>query len=232
MGIGIGIDVYGTLIDPAAINASLRPLVGDAAESLAELWRSKQLEYSFRRAAMGTYENFGTCSRQALAFALTSLRIKMSPEARAGLLQEYQRLRAYPDAVSGVKALSEAGYKPVAFSNGVEATVRNLLQHAGILSHLHAVISVDDLKTFKPDPRVYLYLAQRLICGATDTWVVSGNPFDVIGAKSAGLKAAWIRRKADSPFDPWDIHPDLIARDLLDFSTQLQKSFPATAQSP
>jgi 2-haloacid dehalogenase len=219
--IGIGIDVYGTLIDPLEMNVHLRPLVGDSADRVAELWRSKQLEYTFRRASMGKYENFDVCSRQALVFVLESLRIGLSARDQETLIEKYQHLHRYPDTVPGLQKLRDAGYEPVAFSNGVEATLRDLLGHAGILPHLRGIVSVDDLRTFKPDPRVYFYLAQRLSRSVDDTWLVSGNPFDVIGAKSAGLKAAWIKRKPETPFDPWNIQPDLIARDLIDFAERL-----------
>jgi 2-haloacid dehalogenase len=83
-------------------------------------------------------------------------------------------------------------------------------------------VSVDALKTFKPDWRVYNYLAQRLGCAVGDTWVVSSNPFDVIGAKAAGLKAAWINRNA-AAFDPWDIQPNLIAQDLIKFAEKIRE---------
>jgi len=221
MAIGIGIDVYGTLIDPLEMNVQLRPLVGDSADRVAELWRSKQLEYTFRRASMGKYENLDVCSRQALAFALERLRIDLSAGDQETLIGEYQHLQAYPDAGPGLQKLKEAGYEQVAFSNGVEATLRDLLGHAGILPHLHGIVSVDDLKTFKPDPRVYFYLAQRLRLAVDCTWLVSSNPFDVIGAKSAGLKAAWIKRNSQIAFDPWGIDPDMIAPDLIDFADRL-----------
>jgi 2-haloacid dehalogenase len=223
MAIGIGIDVYGTLVDPLEMNVHLRPLVGAAAEKLADLWRTKQLEYTFRRASMGKYENFDVCSRQALMFAFESLQIDLSAANRERLIEQYRSLSAYPDIVSGLQKLKEAGYQAVAFSNGVEATLRNLLQRAKILPHLQGIVSVDDLFTFKPDPRVYFHLAQRLGCPVNHTWLVSSNPFDVIGAKSAGLRAAWIKRKAELVFDPWNIHPDLLARDLNDFAEQLDK---------
>jgi 2-haloacid dehalogenase len=88
------------------------------------------------------------------------------------------------------------------------------LDRAGVLEHLHDVISVDDVKTFKPDPEVYRYLARRLGTEPSETWLISSNPFDVIGAKAAGLMAAWIKRKPDAQFDPWGIGPDLVAPDL------------------
>jgi 2-haloacid dehalogenase len=76
------------------------------------------------------------------------------------------------------------------------------------------VISVDDVKSFKPDPEVYHYLTRRLGTELSETWLVSSNPFDVIGAKAVGLMAAWIQRKPDAQFDPWGIEPDLVAPDL------------------
>jgi 2-haloacid dehalogenase len=223
MAIGIGIDVYGTLVDPLEMNVHLMPLVGAAAEKLAELWRTKQLEYTFRRTAMGKYENFDVCSRQALIFAFESFQIDLSAEDQERLIDQYQNLQPYPDVVPGLQKLKDAGYRAVAFSNGVEATLRNLLQRAEILPHLQGIVSVDALKSFKPAPQVYLYLAQRLGCTNDDTWVASSNPFDVIGAKSVGLRAAWIKRKPESVLDPWNIHPDLVALDLKDFAEQLDK---------
>lgn len=92
-------------------------------------------------------------------------------------------MRAFPDVVSGLEALKAQGYTIVAFSNGTEATLRSLLERAGVLSHLDGVVSVDDLKTFKPDPQTYAYLAQRLACSMHQTWLVSSNPWDVIGAR-------------------------------------------------
>jgi 2-haloacid dehalogenase len=109
----------------------------------------------------------------------------------------------------------------VAFSNGVEATTRTLLERAGVLPHLDGVVSVDDLKTFKPDPEVYRYLARSLQRTSYETWLVSSNPFDVIGAKNAGLKAAWIQRKPDAQFDPWGTEPDLVAPDLEALAEEL-----------
>src|SRR5713226_8748691 len=203
MTIAIGIDVYGTLVDPLAMSDHLRPLAADAANRLAEQWRAKQLEYAFRRAAMGVYATFDVCTRQALQFVLESARIHLSPEEQERLVARYQRLDAYPDAISGLRRLKVRGCTLMAFSNGVEATLRRLLDHAGLLPHLDRIISVDELATFKPDPRVYAHLANRLQRSKADTWLISSNAFDVIGAKSAGLMAAWIRRNPSSVLDPW-----------------------------
>jgi 2-haloacid dehalogenase len=222
MAIGIGIDVYGTLVDPLAMRGHLRPFAGDAADRLAEQWRAKQLEYTFRRTAMGLYANFDVCTRQALQFVLASAPVSLSPEEQERFVAQYQQLNAYPDAIAALRRLMDRGYALMAFSNGVEATLRRLLDHAGLLTLLDGIISVDELATFKPDPRVYAYLANRLQRNKSDTWLLSSNAFDVIGAKAAGLKAAWIRRDPTSVFDAWGIEPDLIAADLIELADQLQ----------
>jgi 2-haloacid dehalogenase len=218
----IGFDIYGTLVDPLEMNNHLRPIVGeDLADRFSELWRNKQIEYTFRRALMRKYEDFGVCTRRSLIYAARVLGVELCEEDQEKLIEEYQNLRPFPDVVPGIEELKEKGHTLVAFSNGVEATARTLLERAGVLPYLQGVISVDDLKTFKPDPEVYYYLAHRLDTTPSETWLVSSNPFDVIGAKSAGLKAAWIKRKPDAQFDPWEMEPDLVAPDLEAFAQRL-----------
>ena len=83
-----------------------------------------------------------------------------------------------------------------------------------MLPYLEDVVSVDDLRTFKPNPAVYAYLARRAGHAPSDTWLVSSNAWDVIGAKAAGLRAAWVRRQAETVFDPWDVEPDVVVSRL------------------
>lgn len=217
----IGFDIYGTLVDPLEMNEHLRPLAGEKADRFSELWREKQIEYTFRRGLMRRYEDFGVCTRQSLLFAAKALELDLSEENQQHLIEEYQNLRAFPDVVPGLRAMQSQGHSMVAFSNGVEATARTLLDNAGVLPHLDGVVSVDDVETFKPDPEVYSHLASRLEQPAENVWLVSSNPFDVIGAKSVGLKAAWVKRKPEAVFDPWDIEPDLVVGDLEELSEKL-----------
>ena len=222
MAAAIGFDIYGTLVDPLEMNEHLRPIVGEElANRFSELWREKQIEYTFRRALMRRYEDFGVCTRQALIHTANVLGASLSEDEQEKLIEEYQNLRTFPDVIPGIEALKSRGHTLVAFSNGVEATARTLLKRTGVLSHLQGVVSVDDLKTFKPDPEVYHYLAQRLGTNTSETWLVSSNPFDVIGAKAAGLMAAWIQRKPDTQFDPWEIEPDLVVPDLQKLAEKL-----------
>lgn len=220
MAIGIALDVYGTLVNPLGMSDYLRPIAGVQADRMAEMWRAKQLEYTFRRAAMDYYANFDICTRQALEWAAATLDIQLTSEQIVQALEDYKKLPAFPDALSGLTDLGSHGYTMFAFSNGVEDSLRALLGQAGLLPLLGGIVSVDEAGTFKPHPRVYHHVARRLGCTRSDTWLVSSNPFDVIGAKAAGLKAAWIKRNASIAFDSWGIEPDLIARDLDDFARQ------------
>ena len=211
----LGFDIYGTLVNPYAMSEHLRPFVGDQlADRFAELWREKQIEYSFRRGLMRCYADFGVCTRQALIYTARSLKVELSQEKEAAMIAQYQHLPAFPDAADGLRALKARGHRLMAFSNGPEKNTRPLLRNVGLYDLVDDVVSVDDRQTFKPDPIVYQYLITRLGGSAEQTWVISSNPFDVLGAKHAGLHAAWVKRGADKIFDPWDIEPDLIVPDL------------------
>lgn len=217
----LAFDVYGTLVDPLAMGDRLRPVAGELAEPMAKLWREKQLEYTFRRGLMRRYENFDVCTRQALDHAASVMNIQLSSDDQNRLIEEYSSLSPFPDVVPGLEKIRDTGHALVAFSNGVEATVRTLLQGAGVLPLLDGVVSVDDLASFKPDPEVYLYLCRRLDRPPSEVRLVSSNPFDVIGAKCAGLKTAWVKRDPNIAFDPWGIEPDLVVPDLQDLAARL-----------
>jgi len=111
-------------------------------------------------------------------------------------------------------ALSARDCRSYAFSNGSEDAVETLLSTAGIRDLFHGVVSCDDLRSFKPNPAVYAYFLTRAQASASEAWLISGNPFDVIGAISAGMRGAWVRRSAESIFDPWGIEPTVTVRGL------------------
>ena len=210
----LGFDVYGTLVDPLAMAEPLRALVGEQAGRFAELWRSKQLEYSFRRGLMRRYVDFDVCTRQALRYTQQALRCELPESDRDRLLEAYLYLPLFPEVAASLTAFKAQGHRLVAFTNGVEASIRALLANAGVLSQLEDVVSVDDLRTFKPDPAVYDYLARRTGHPPAETWLVSSNAWDVIGAKAAGLRAAWVKRQPESVFDPWEVEPDVVVNGL------------------
>lgn len=210
----IALDVYGTLVNPLAIAEHLRSLVGDQAARFAEFWRLKQLEYSFRRALMATYRPFSVCTWESLLYTEQALGTVLTPDSRTMLIERYKSLPPFPDAAPGLASIKRGGHFLAAFSNGEAEAVRPVLENAGLLSLLDDVVSADEVRTFKPDPAIYRHAVKRLGQTADATWLVSSNPFDVIGAKNAGLRTAWIKRDPGAVFDPWGVEPDLVLSGL------------------
>lgn len=221
----LAFDVYGTLIDTHGVTIELERRLRDAQQAgeFAKRWREKQLEYSFRHGLMGAYVPFSECTREALVFTDRAMQTGLSDNDQDHLMAVYAELPAFPDVVPALDQLRDAGIRCVAFSNGTQQAVTQLLARAGVESHMDAVVSVDDVKRFKPDPAVYAYLRSRLEVRPEHTWLISSNPFDVIGAIHGGLRSAWIRRQADAPFDPWGGEPDMTVADLEIFADRLLK---------
>ena len=219
----LGFDIYGTLVDPLEMQHYLQTVVGDKAASFAAVWREKQVEYAFRHGLMRQYQNFDICTQQALMFTSHTFGIELSEQDQEYLLNSYRKLPAFADVLPGLTALKTQGHRMIAFSNGVAESVHKLLIHAGIRDLFDEIVSVDDLQTFKPDPRVYQYLTDRGGLDSHSTWLISSNSWDVIGAKMAGLRSAWVHRSPDRIFDPWGISPDWEVKDLTDLAAKIIK---------
>lgn len=219
----IAFDVYGTLIDTQGVTAELerRLTQPENAPEFARRWRDKQLEYSFRHGLMGHYLPFSECTREALVFTDRALQTGLSDNDQDHLMAVYAELPAFPDVVPALDTLRDAGMRCVAFSNGTRQAVEKLLERANVVHHMDDVISVDEIKRFKPDPAVYAHLRTRLEARPEATWLISSNPFDVIGATHAGLRSAWIRRAPEAPFDPWGVEPDMTVPELETLAERL-----------
>ena len=216
MNVTIAFDVYGTLIDPLGIARDLEDLVGARSGRFAVTWREKQLEYLFRRGLGRDYEPFSVCTAQALDYTCRLLDVQMSSEARRALMERYRDLPAYSGAADALRSLVECGCCCFAFSNGEPEDLEVLLDSAGLGQHLAGIVSVHEVRSFKPDPRVYEHFLDSTGSRAEDTWLVSGNPFDVIGASSVGWKTAWLCRDPDTVFDPWGVEPSVVVESLGD----------------
>jgi 2-haloacid dehalogenase len=221
MAITLAFDVYGTLIDTQGVVGALRALAGDRAGAFASAWRDKQLEYAFRRGLMQNYVDFAACTRQALDYTCAAFGIDLDEAHRQALLDSYRRLPAFADVREGLARLPAERFRCYAFSNGSAAAVAMLLESAGIADFFVDIVSVDDLKTFKPNPAVYSYFLRRSGAVGGDAWLISSNPFDVIGAISAGMRAAWLRRSPAALFDPWEIAPSLTLDGLADLGARI-----------
>ncbi len=226
----IAFDVYGTLVDPLGMAAHLTPVVGgERATEAAALWRWTQIEYALRRGLMGPdrYVDFDVCTAQALVWTLRAFGVDpdADPAVAAALLAAYRALPAFPDALPGLDRLRAAGHTLLAFSNGTEASLHALLGQAGLRPLLDGIVSVDPLRTFKPDPAVYRHLVEQGSGAPATTWLVTANAWDAIGAKAAGLRVAWLRRDPAAHFDPWevDLGPDVVITRLEEIGPLLER---------
>jgi 2-haloacid dehalogenase len=227
----LAFDIYGTLIDPYSMEAHLEQTFGNKAKDATQIWRDKQIEFSFRRALMRRYVDFNVCTAQALDYVCQRFDAHLSGADRQTLLDLYLGLPAFPDAAPALRALSRRGYSLIAFSNGTESAVRTLLQRAAVLDLFSAIVSVNDVKSFKPDPVVYEYLITRSGAPKDLVWLVSSNVFDVIGAKSCGLRTAWVQRDRSSILDLAEFSPDVVVNGLTDLPTTLDSLLHARQSS-
>ena len=216
----LAFDLYGTLVDPICIWRQLQHYVGDAAVRVAELWRQKQLEYTFRLTAMEQYQSFDQVTRKALVYALGAEKQELPEEHLLDVLAQYDHLESFPDVRPGLEKLRGAGFTMVVLSNGTPRMQSAALRSAGIADLLLDMISVDDVRTYKPAPKVYQHAALRLGRPIAEVRLVSSNPFDVIGAEAAGMRVAWVNRSG-GVFDTLGAPPPLTARTLTELAEAL-----------
>jgi 2-haloacid dehalogenase len=210
----LALDVYGTLINPHAITTRLSEHLGARADAFSQLWRSKQLEFSFRRGLMGDYADFSVVTRDALEYTNATLGARLSDAFKEELLSDYTRLDAFEDVPEALARLRAEGRALYAFSNGKPADLESLLNYAGIAGLLDGVVSVHDVQSFKPDPKVYAHFSRATGTQPENTRLVSSNAFDIVGAQACGWKTAWVKRDAGAVFDGWGPDPDTTIESL------------------
>lgn len=219
----LAFDIYGTLIDTNGVILTLQNLVGEQAAEFSRTWREKQLEYSFRRGLMRRYRDFSVCTRDALDYTLRAMQLDLPSTDRRMLLDAYRVLPMFGDVPEALRTLRQNQLQLYAFSNGSADAVGTLLEHAGILDWFDDIVSVDEVESFKPDPEVYRHLLSRCQSEPGQTWLVSSNCFDIMGARSAGLRCAWLRRSPAAVFDPWgELEPDVTVTQLTGLAAAIQ----------
>lgn len=222
MEVTLAFDVYGTLINTHGVVSKLQDTVGARAKEFSQTWRDKQLEYSFRRGLMQNYANFSVCTSHALDYTSTYYKVSLTNEQKHELLECYQSLPTFNDVIGGLASLQNANFRLYAFSNGSADIVEKLLVAAGIRDYFLGIVSVDDLKSFKPNPAVYSYFLRKSGASGSSAWLISSNPFDVIGAMSAGMSAAWVQRSQEAIFDPWGMEPTITVKSLGELKDKIK----------
>jgi 2-haloacid dehalogenase len=185
-------DAYGTLYDTQSVAARTETAFPGHGEYITQVWRLKQLEYSWLRSLMGRYADFRTITRDSLSYTLATLGLEAEAEQLDHVVNEYNRLAPYPEARQALGQLSQ--YQLAILSNGSADMLDALVRHSGLERYLAAVISVDAKKVYKPGRGAYELVQERLGVPPEEVVFVSSNGFDVAGAKSFGFKVVRIER--------------------------------------
>ena len=216
-------DAYGTLFDVAAAarNVAQEPGHDDFAAhwpKLAEIWRAKQLQYTWLRAITDTHTDFWRVTQDGLDFALEALGLQDDGTLRTRLLQLYWELQAFDEVPAMLASLKSKGFKTAILSNGSPDMLDGAVSSAGLNDSLDAVLSVQSVGVFKPDRRVYDMVGAHFGCAKDQVLFVSSNGWDAAAASGYGFTTAWVNRAGD-PVDrlPWAAQHML--QDLTDIPT-------------
>lgn len=186
-------DAYGTLFDLGRGLDCARPILGDQAVRLGELWRRKQLEYSWLRSLMGRHTDFWHVTGESLDFAMKSLGLADLP-LRSRLMEAYLTPATYPEVPAVLGKIRQMGIKMAVLSNGSPTMLTSAMKSAGIDPLLDAVLSAESAGVFKPHPSVYRLVEERFACKPEQVAFMSSNGWDIAGAAAFGFRAAWINR--------------------------------------
>jgi 2-haloacid dehalogenase len=192
-------DAYGTLFDLFSVASLCEQLFPGHGKELSQIWRRKQLEYSWLRSLMGRYRDFWALTDDSLVHSANSLKLDLTASKRAQLMESYLHLTTFSDVKPGLEDLKQAGMRLAILSNGEPRMLIAAVESAGIGHLIDDIFSVDTVKIFKPSPRVYDRLPSDLKIDKAEIGFVSSNNWDVNGAGSAGLTAFWIRRSNETP---------------------------------
>jgi len=185
-------DAYGTLYDVQSVADVTEEAFPGYGGIITQIWRIKQLEYSWLRSLMGRYQDFAAVTRDSLVYTLRCLGLDYERTTFERMIDKYLHLDLYPDAPEALAALK--GRKLAILSNGSPDMLNALVRNTHLDRVLDAVISVDAKKIFKPNPQAYTLIEERLGVGPREVLFISSNPWDACGAKSFGLNVAWIER--------------------------------------
>ena len=191
-------DAYGTLLDINSAAASCNDELGEKAGPLAEMWRTKQLQYTWLRSLMGKHTDFREVTESSLDFTLKALEISDSG-LRARLLDFFKILTPFDEVKPMLEELGRAGIKTAILSNGSPEMLKSATTSAGIDGLLDMVLSVEEVGVYKPSPKVYQLAVDRLGIAAKNICFVSANGWDAAGASAFGFQVAWINRAGQVP---------------------------------
>ena len=213
-------DAYGTIFDFASAAAHCTDIPDDKRAALTNLWRDKQLQYTWLRSLQGRYADFWQVTGEALDFTLDSLGIA-TPALRDRLMDLYLTLSAFPEVPGTLRRLREAGFVTAILSNGSPAMLGAAVRGAGLQDLLDAVLSADAVQVFKTHPRVYEYGLKQLGMRAGQVSFQSSNDWDAFAASAYGMRVVWCNRYGQ-PRERLPGAPDREVRSLAELPALLE----------
>lgn len=188
----IAFDAYGTLYDIQSVSQVTEQEFPAHGDLITQVWRIKQLEYTWLRTLMGKYRSFWEISEESLVFTLRAIGLEFDDVKIARIMDKYLHLDPYPDCLATLDALH--GRPLSILSNGNQEVLDALVENTGVADKLDSVISIDSVKQFKPNASAYNLVEQNLNVAPQNTLFVSSNAFDACAAKNFGFQVAWIER--------------------------------------
>lgn len=193
---GIGacvFDAYGTLLDFNDAVNQRRDRIGPQADTLSDLWRRKQLEYTWLRSLMGRHADFWQVTSDALDFSMATVGLS-DASLRDDLLGLYRTLAPYPEVIATLQRLKDAGLRTAILSNGEPSMLSDAVDAAGLAPLLDEVFSAETVGIFKPHPSVYQMVIDSFGLTPSQILFQSANGWDIAGAASLGFTTVWINR--------------------------------------
>jgi 2-haloacid dehalogenase len=213
-------DAYGTLFDVHSAVGKYQPRLGDMADRVSVLWRTKQLEYTWLRSLMRHHADFWQVTRDALDFAFDMHRLN-DPDLLEDLMEAYLHLDCYPEVPQALSSLKSRGFKLAILSNGTPAMLEAAVTNSGIEKMIDSIFSVEEVRIFKPDPRVYRIAVDGLKTEPEEIVFQSSNAWDASGASAFGFKVAWVNRFGQSE-ERLPGRPDLEIKNLMELPGLLE----------
>jgi 2-haloacid dehalogenase len=208
-------DAYGTVFDVHSIVAALERSFPGQGSDVSKAWRTRQLEYTWLRSLMNRYEDFWKVTESALIATCNAMKLPLDAGKRAKLMEAYLRLAPFPEAKQALGALS--GTPLAILSNGSPGMLEEVVNNAGLREMFSHIISVDEVKTYKPSAAVYELAVRKMKAERGTIGFVSSNFFDVAGAKAFGFRTHWINRSGAGP-EELGFWPDGTSKSLTDLA--------------
>ena len=211
-------DAYGTCFDINSAAKLIKNKIGKSWLEFSNTWRTTQLEYTWLRSLMRNHKDFWEITKNSLDYAMKKHAIKT--KYRNELLQLYKKLEVYPDLKNTLEYLRNKKIKCCILSNGTPKLLKQLTKNAKIGNLFDSLISIEEVKIYKPDPKVYQLVTKKYSCKPKQVCFLSSNSWDIVGSRSFGFQSIWVNR-SNNNFDNLDFKPKKTIRNLKELTNLL-----------